>query len=114
MVVREGGGGGGVRDEEGEGEDGKGGGRTYQSIDCGGSSFEGPVLTVSTQPSKMPNALASLFIFIYIFFIYVCPRILIWPKNKTKRSLPFPPPISSELIAVLFESRRVMEISYLV
>jgi len=29
---------------------GGGGGGTYQSIDCGGSSFEGEVLTVSTQP----------------------------------------------------------------
>lgn len=48
MAVREGG--GGLRD--GEGENGKGGGRTYQSIDCGGSSFEGPVLTVSTQPGR--------------------------------------------------------------
>lgn len=24
--------------------------RVYQSIDCGGSSFDGEVLTVSTQP----------------------------------------------------------------
>ncbi len=33
-----------------EGRRGGGGGGSYQSIDCGGSSFEGEVLTVSTQP----------------------------------------------------------------
>ena len=33
---------GGLRGERGRG--------MYQSIDCGGSSFEGDVLTVSTQP----------------------------------------------------------------
>jgi len=33
---------GGWRSERGRGR--------YQSIDCGGSSFEGEVLTVSTQP----------------------------------------------------------------